>query len=115
MGDNGRRAVHEKYNWSAPEGELLKAYEFRHKLALKKWKALARSPLFWAVSLGMILASGFIAWAINAHQESVTAWQLVISGIASRSVIREVMSAKTASAEKTMGDENRITMTDMFG
>ena len=85
--------------------EVLKVYEYRHKLTSQKWKKMLRSKLYWGVFVGMVLASGFFAWAFNAKHQEVDAWQVVLSGIASRSLIRELLAAKAASADKVMGDE----------
>jgi hypothetical protein len=77
--------------------ELFKLYELREKLARKKSRALFQSPVYWIATLGMLCASGILAWLINASVQNPTPWQLAIAGIAGRSLLRvpgEVTAAK---------------------
>lgn len=97
--------------------EMLKAYEYRAKLNLKKFQKLIRSPLFWSVVAGMLLASGFIAWAANVDRTEVRIWEVVATGIAARSIIRDVFASKEASKPTKLGNDtaiDSINMKDIF-
>jgi cell division septal protein FtsQ len=84
--------------------ELLKLYEYRSKLSQKKYRALMRSLTFWALVAGMLLASGFIAWAYHADAPNVSRWTVVITGIAARSITREITASRVAAAPTNLGD-----------
>jgi hypothetical protein len=96
--------------------ELLKLYEYRHTLSARKYMRLWRSPVYWAAILAMITVSGFTAWAVNASSSGVNPWQLVLTGIAARTLIREVASAKVASSPTTLGEagEDDLSLSDLF-
>jgi hypothetical protein len=91
--------------------ELLKLYGLRGKLTSKKYTARMRSPLYWLVALGMVLASGFFAWVFYAERADATALQLALAGIASRSLLRDGIGALT-SRHVDLG--NRVTLGDAF-
>lgn len=101
----------------ASAAELLKVYELRGKLATAKYRATLRSPLFWLVLLGMLASSGFIAWAVNATTQ-LAPWQVVLSGIGARSLIRAPIQAQTANRRTHLGgtsaSEARFHVRDMF-
>lgn len=92
--------------------ELLKLYEYRWKLSEKKYQALMRSFSFWAVVAGMLCASGFIAWAFHAEATNVSPWTVVITGIAARSITREITAAGVATSGTKLGD--KPTLRDIF-
>lgn len=95
--------------------ELLKLYENRGKLPQKKYQALARSQLFWLVTMGMLLSSGFIAWAVHADREGVRIWDIVITGIAARSVVRGAVASKVANSRTNLGvHESPVSVRDIF-
>ena len=101
----------------AAASELLKLYELRGKLSTKRYRAMLRSPLWWFVVAGMLMASGFIAWAINAGQPSATPLQIVMTGIAARSIVRGVAESKTANAAQRLGagaESDDGSLADMF-
>lgn len=95
--------------------ELMKLYEYRGKLTTCRFQKLLRSPLYWAAIGAMIAVSGFVAWAVNASSSSVNAWQLVLTGIAAHTIIRDVAAAKEANAPTKLGgdDEDRVTLRDL--
>lgn len=109
------------YFWLGAGGalafELLKLYELKGKLSQKRYVALARSPLFWGVVAGMLLASGFVAWAVNSGS-SVTALQAVMSGIGARSIIRSGLEARVANASAPLGQKDasgeKVRIADAF-
>lgn len=85
--------------------ELLKLYELRGKMNLVKYQKQMRSPVFWAIVVGMLLASGFIAWAFHEGATDVSAWSVVITGVAARSVIHGALAARAANGAVTMGEK----------
>ena len=96
--------------------EILKLYQFHARLTQKKFQALARSPLFWSVVLGMLAASGFIAWAMNIDTQDTTVWYVVMTGMAARSIVREIGATQTAmdSVKLGLADKEHITLKDVF-
>jgi len=96
--------------------ELLKLYEYRGKLTQKKYKKLMKSYLFWGVVLGMVLASGFIAWALHAESKDSTVWNVVMTGIAARSLVREIGAVRVSNSTTKLGEEEqeKISMKDIF-
>lgn len=100
---------------SAVAMELLKLYELRGKLHLKKFALLRRSPLFWAVVSGMAAASGFFAWVLNANATRPTVLQVALSGIAAQSILRKLIETRKANkGSMALGDDDGITISDSF-
>lgn len=101
----------------AAAAELLKVYELRGKLSSAKYRAALQSPLFWLVVCGMLSASGFIAWAVNATTQ-LAPWQVVLSGIGARSLIRAPIQAGSANRRTKLGSsagsEADFLLADMF-
>jgi hypothetical protein len=97
--------------------EILKVYELRGKLSLKKYQTALRSPVFWAVTFGMLIASGFIAWSVNALSQ-LAPWQVVLSGIGARALIRAPVEAHTANPKARLGGnsatEDEFSLKDIF-
>ena len=99
----------------AVAAEVLKLWEYRGSLASKKYQALLHSPQFWTLFFGMIVASGFIAWAVNAPAPTTTPLQVVLTGIGARGIVRGAAEAKTANSEITLGgDPDRLTLRDIL-
>jgi hypothetical protein len=96
--------------------ESLKLYELRLRLSLKKYRLLARSAPFWLVVVGMLAASGFVAWAMHVDTEGATVWHVVMTGMAARSIVREIGAARAATRPATLGpaDEERVVLADVF-
>jgi hypothetical protein len=88
----------------AAAAELLKLYELRGKWASRKFVSAMKSPVFWCVVAGMLAASGFIAWAINADTK-LGPWQVVLSGIGARSLIRAPLQSAHANQASTLGEK----------
>jgi hypothetical protein len=95
--------------------EVLKVYELRGKLSLKKYQNALRSPLFWAVTIGMLIASGFIAWAANSLTQ-LSPLQVVLSGIGARALIRAPAEAHIANPKASLGsaNEDEFLLKDIF-
>lgn len=97
--------------------EMLKIYELRGKLSSKKYQSALRSPLFWSVTFGMLFASGFIAWAVNSLTQ-LAPWQIVLSGIGARSLVRAPLEARTANPPARLGAsheaEQKFQIGDLF-
>jgi hypothetical protein len=98
--------------------ELLKVYDYRDKFDPGKYYKLLKSGLYWGIVIGMLLASGFIAWAANAEKAGVAIWQVVVTGIAARSIVRELGTVKEATSPTTLGAsepaQKRVSLRDVF-
>ena len=100
---------------SAVAMELLKLYELRGKLHLRKFTRLRKAPLFWAVAIGMALASGFFAWVLNANSADPSVLQVALSGIAAQSIIRKLIETREANkGEMALGDDEAVAASDIF-
>ena len=82
--------------------ELLRLYVLMGKLPKRKFVAMIRSPLYTSITLGLIVASGFIAWGINANADP-TPWQLIMSGIGARSLVSKPAEIHFAKGGATLG------------
>lgn len=89
----------------AAAAELIKLYELRGKWSSVKFKSAVRSPLFWAIVAGMLAASGFIAWSANAASV-VAPWQLVLSGVGARALIRAPAELSAANQRMRLGSKD---------
>jgi hypothetical protein len=92
--------------------ELLQLHIYQGRLTLKKYQKLFTSPLYWICTLGLILGAGLVAWGLNADQDNVGLTHVFVTGIAARSIVRELLTAKNATASTKLGDE--ITQKDIF-
>jgi hypothetical protein len=87
--------------------ELLKVYELRGKLDQKRYRSLLKSGTFWLAVMGMLSASGFLAWAFYAQSTPPpTPWQLIMASVAARSFMRTSIEANVANARQTLGGES---------
>jgi len=93
--------------------ELIKLYERYETMKLGRFKAMVRSGLFWGVEAGLVLGSGFLAWAMHAQAEKLVFWQVVMTGIAARTIARESLTIQQAGAETKLGGET-VTLRDIF-
>ena len=82
--------------------ELLRLYMLMGKLPKRKFMALIGSPLYAWITLGLVVASGFIAWGINANTDP-TPWQLIMSGIGARSLVSKPAEIHFSKAGATLG------------
>ncbi|QDV48470.1 hypothetical protein [Gimesia fumaroli] len=96
--------------------EMLKAYELRGKIEHKRYQALIKSVWFWLAFAGMVVASGFFAWAFYSDSPSPpTNWQLVVVGIAARSIGRSAIEAIVANQKQHLGEgEDDVSIKDAF-
>lgn len=95
--------------------ELMKAYQLRGKLSLKKYQKMLKSYLFWIVTIGMIIVSGFFAWVINVSSINPTILQIVISGIGANSIIRSIgENVVLKKNDIELGDSKYFDIKDMF-
>ena len=94
--------------------EMLKLYERKGSLGEEKFKAALASPLHWGLVLGMLTASGFLAWAVNAISSDVVPWQIVLSGIGASSLIRIPIEAKEANKPVSSGGASGFQVQDFF-
>src|SRR5687768_597441 len=79
--------------------EILRAYEMYGKVRTNRFKVIYYSPLFWVVTSGMILVSGFLALAINSGITEASMWQVVISGIGARSLVSKPLEIRAAHGQ----------------
>lgn len=95
--------------------EIFKVYEYRGRLDSSKFSQVAKSYLFWMVTLGMLLASGFITWAINSDSSCVTNLQLLISGVGARAFARSSLGLLIFNEPIQLGDaSNSLNLRDLF-
>lgn len=92
--------------------EIFKLYEYKAKLAEKKYQRLMRSIPFWATVAAMLCASGFIAWAINSQIPNVPPLPVICTGIAARSIAREGLALGAARSGTKLGDG--LSLRDIF-
>lgn len=86
--------------------ELLKFYEYRGKLSERKFKQILKSPLFWTSTLGLLFASGYFSWVLNAHKSEVRAVDLAVAGVGCRSIIRGLIAARVANKPLKLGRQS---------
>ena len=95
--------------------EIMKMYQLRSKLTLKKYQKMFKSISFWIVTIGMIIASGFFAWVINATSLSPTILQIVISGIGANSIIRNISANAILKKDGIeLGRDDDFNIKDIF-
>ena len=85
--------------------EIVKVYSIKHRLHLKKYQKVMKSPLFWATVVGMMLVAGFIAWAAHSGAEHVQNWHVVVTGVAARSVLRQI--GESTPTDLKLGDDGK--------
>ena len=83
--------------------ELVRLYELMGKLPAARFKKLIAAPFYWPITVGLIVGSAFISWAINANTQP-TAWQLIVAAIGARSLIVKPVEVHVASAQPTLGE-----------
>jgi len=95
--------------------EIMKIYQLRSKLTLKKYQNMFKNPLFWIVTIGMTIASGFFAWAINANSLNPSILQIVISGIGANSIIRNISANAVIKKDGIeLGGSEKFDIKDIF-
>src|SRR5688572_25105030 len=90
--------------------ECLQVPVYRNRLTLEKYKALFREPIYWICTGMLVCGAGIAAWGFNQGNSSRTLTDVYITGIAARSIIRELITAKTSAAK--MG--GKLTAKDLF-
>jgi hypothetical protein len=93
--------------------ELLQLHIYRGRLTQKKYKALMSSLTFWLCNTGLILGAGLLAWGLNVDHNNPPIVNIFMTGIAARSVIRELLTAKTVNEPTKLGDSD-ISTKDIF-
>ena len=96
--------------------ELLKLYEYRAKLRADRFRRVCKSPMFWSIVTGMLAASGFVSWAMHAESSDVRIWNIVVTGIAARTIVRELTATKVAAKTLKLGadDTEAPTLREIF-
>lgn len=91
--------------FGAAAAEMLKLYQRRARLTEKRFRQLLASLKHWLIFLGMVFASGFIAWAVHTGSH-VGVWPVVLSGIGASALIRLPPESIGANRKVHLGDED---------
>lgn len=83
--------------------EALKFVEYSGKLSESRFRKALRSVKFWASLATLVITSGFLTWAFFSNQAEVWAWQLIVTGAAGRSILRDAIAARVAQAPPNFG------------
>jgi hypothetical protein len=98
--------------------ELIKLREYFGRVSRRKFESLIHSNLFWIAVGGLVIASGFLAWAMHAQSENVKIWQVVVTGMAARSVVRDLLAMQQANKSTRLGEAQdgppKVTLRDVF-
>jgi hypothetical protein len=92
--------------------ELLQLHIYKGRLTAQKYRKLLSSSLFWLCTAGLVIGSGLVAWGIHADQDNQRVINIFVTGIAARSIVRELLAAKNVTAPTKLGDE--VTSRDIF-
>ena len=58
----------------------------------------------------MLAASGFLAWAFYQGEPNTKAWNFVLAGIAARTLVRQIASAKFTHSEIKLGEPDIVNL-----
>lgn len=94
--------------------EGIKLYEMMGKLESKKFKSIIVSRIYWIMIIIMAAASGFIAWGINDGNNSVSKWQVIMSGIGARALVTKPIELNIAHSNTELGDKRKISLKDIY-
>jgi hypothetical protein len=83
--------------------EALKLWDLHGKLGEERFLRLLRSFSLWIPLVLMLAASGFLTWAFYDGDAKAKTWNLVVTGIAIRTLVREVASAGFANSKRMLG------------
>jgi hypothetical protein len=92
--------------------ELLQLHIYKGRLTALKYRKLLTAPLFWLCTAGLVLGSGLVAWGLHADQDNQRVINIFVTGIAARSIVRELLAAKNVTAPTKLGDD--ISLKDLF-
>src|SRR5438105_4569157 len=93
--------------------ELLQLHIYKGRITQQKYRKLLVAPLFWLCTAALVVGSGLVAWGLNADQDNQRIIDVFVTGIAARSIVREMLTAKNVTAPTTLGGE-QITSKDIF-
>lgn len=88
--------------------EWLKGYELKHRHSSEKFRQIQISLLYWGKFILFLLASGFIAWAINENNPNATVWQVVISGAGANALVNKGVEARLSKENLFAGGEQPL-------
>jgi len=97
--------------------ELLYLQIYKQRANQKSVKALLSSPLYWLCVSGMCMASGIVALFMHPDSSPGTTGlttQLFMTGIAARTIVRELVSIGKPKAKLTLGDPEKVSLQDIF-
>jgi hypothetical protein len=93
--------------------ELLQLHIYKGRITEQKYRKLLTAPLFWFCTGALVLGAGIVAWGLNADQDNQRIIDVFVTGIAARSIVRELLTAKNVTAPTKLGGE-QITQKDVF-
>jgi hypothetical protein len=95
--------------------EWLKSYELKGKKNADEFKAIVSSKMYWIKFALFILASGFIAWAMNENNPNSTVWQIVVAGMSANALANKGIEATLAREQLHAGGESKkVEFRDLF-
>lgn len=86
--------------------ECLKNHELKNNRNAAMYRRIRGSFLFWCKFVLFLLASGFIAWAINENNPNATVWQIVISGAGANALANKGAEAGLSGQPLTAGGDD---------
>jgi hypothetical protein len=93
--------------------ELFQPYIAKGRLSKAKYDKLLKSAVYWRCTIGLMVGSGLVAWAFNADMDNPGIAHVFSTGIAARSIIRQLLTAKNVKSQTMLGD-GEITQRDVF-
>lgn len=86
--------------------ELLKLYELRGKLLLKKYAKLLKNSGYWLITGGFCIVCSLLVVAFYYGSDDPEAFQVVLTGMGMSSIIRRFIEATNANSEIDFGDSD---------
>jgi hypothetical protein len=93
--------------------ELLQLRIYKGRTMHDKYKQFARSPLFWLCTLGLLAGAGLLAWGLNADKNDQRIIDVFVTGVAARSIIRDLIAAKEVTTPTALGAQ-KVGLKDIF-
>ena len=86
--------------------EYLKNYELKNNRDAVVYRRIRASLIYWVKFCLFLLASGFIAWALNENNPNATVWQIVISGAGANALANKGAEAGLSRQELSAGADD---------
>lgn len=95
--------------------EWIKSYELKGKKDYDEYRRIVKSSIFWAKFLFFVIASGFIAWAMNENNPNTTVWQIVVAGMGANALANKSVEAAMSKERLHAGTKQRsVKLADLF-